>query len=287
MPVRGMVPETATEPAPGYVAPTIQGGGFDQAKYNELKRYSAAAAEAYKASTLGKAQAAVKPAEPKPAPKAGDVGYYSPQAARLMEQAKTDVPAAAATARGMVAAPPSLGFKMPEAAPDPSEEYGGIKEIEAAPDPSEAYGGIVEPYRQPAAESSPEAVASSAKELAGASPAKVGDVIDKLKAEEARGGPGFWDVLQAAAAGWQGQVPLYVQKELARKEEEAALARAKEIMGLEKAQRAEEMSASQAFQRQMAQEEMENRLKLAGIGTVQGMGGLNLGDLMIPGMGGK
>jgi hypothetical protein len=280
-----MVPETATIPAPGYTAPVIQAGGFSQAKYDELKRYSAAAAESYKAATLGKAQAAAKPAEPKPAPKAGDVGYYSPQAARLMEQAKTDVPAAAATARGMVAAPPSMGFKMPEAAPDPSEEYGGIKEIEAAPDPSELYGGVVEPYKQP--EASPEAVATSAKELAGASPAKVGDVIDKLKAEEARGGPGFWDVLQAAAAGWQGQVPLYVQKELARKEEEATLARAKEIMGLEKAQRAEEMSASQSFQRALAREEMENRLKLAGIGTVQGMGGLNLGDLMIPGAGGK
>ena len=159
-----------------------------------------------------------------------------------------------------------------------------------APDPSEVYGGIVAPYSQPGAASSPKAIATSAKELAGASPAKVGDVIDKLKAEEARGGPGFWDVLQAAAAGWQGQVPLYVQKELARKEEEAVLARAKEVMGLEASQRAEERAASQAFQRDLAREEMENRLKLAGIGTFgggAGMGGLNLGDLMIPGLGGK
>lgn len=75
----------------------------------------------------------------------------------------------------------------------------------------------------------PAQVAASAKELASATPAKVPEVLDKLKEEEAKGGPNFWDIIQAAAAGWGGQVPLYVQRELKRKEAETQLAQAETI----------------------------------------------------------
>ena len=266
------IPESASPVA----TPAAQTGAFDPIKYEQLKRYSAAAAEAYKAASQPKAETAATPA-----PKAGDVGYYSPQTERLMAQAKEDTAAAGDTARDMVAGPRSLKpAPKPDAAPDPGEVYGGYKEIEAAPDPSEVYGGMVEPYKT----DSPESVASSAKELAGAKPSQVGEVLDKLKAEEAKGGPDFWDVIQAAAAGWQGQVPLYVQKEIARKEQESELAKTKELLGVQATQAAKERDAEQAFQRQMAREEMENRLKLAGIGSVSGLGGLSLGDL---GIGGK
>ena len=67
--------------------------------------------------------------------------------------------------------------------------------------------------------------ATSAGEIANASPSRVGAIIDKLKAEEKKGGPNFFDIIEAATAGWNGRIPMYVQKELAAKEQEEALAR--------------------------------------------------------------
>jgi len=67
--------------------------------------------------------------------------------------------------------------------------------------------------------------ASSAGEIANASPSRVGAIIDKLKAEEKKGGPNFFDIIEAATAGWNGRIPMYVQKELAAKEQEEAIQR--------------------------------------------------------------
>lgn len=99
----------------------------------------------------------------------------------------------------------------------------------------------------------PAQVAASAKELASATPAKVPEVLDKLKEEEAKGGPNFWDIIQAAAAGWGGQVPLYVQRELKRKEAETQLSQAETI-----AQKQAEISAAE---RKQAQEDALARIR--------------------------
>jgi hypothetical protein len=127
----------------------------------------------------------------------------------------------------------------------------------------------------------PPGVVKGATEIAAASPSRVGQVLDKLKAEEAAGGPDFWDVIQAAAAGWGGQVPLYVQKEIARKEAETQSAATDTAMQREAAIRAEEMGKSQTFEREMAQAELVNRLKLAGLATRGGgVGSLSLDEFM-------
>lgn len=125
--------------------------------------------------------------------------------------------------------------------------------------------------------------ASGAADLVTASPLKVGEVLDKLKAEEAKGGPGFWDVIQAAAAGWGGQVPLYVQKEIAAKEAETEQAKTEALLArqaeISKTERAEE----QEFQRGLAREEMANRLKLAGLAGVGGLPRLGASEFVAGG----
>lgn len=83
------------------------------------------------------------------------------------------------------------------------------------------------------AEKSP---ADSATEIANASPSQVGEVIEKLKEEEKKGGPNFFDIIEAAAAGWNGKIPLYVQKEIAKTEEQATLDRLKTQAAEEAAQ---------------------------------------------------
>jgi len=135
--------------------------------------------------------------------------------------------------------------------------------------------GITSPAT-PTAASEPAKVATSAKVLASAEPAKVGDVLDKLKAEEAKGGPDFWDVIQAAAAGWGGQVPLYVQKELKRKEAETQLQQAETIAQKQAEIAKTERGEEQAFQREQLTKELANRLAIAGIKSPAQVGGLNL-----------
>lgn len=249
-------------------APTATGPVFDQAKYDQLKAYNVAAAEAYKASTM-----------PKKAPVEGSpLGQYSAAAGRLMETAKESVPAAATAAREWV--------KAPEIAPTPAAPATSI----SAPDPdkfkaTEPATSISAPDPMKFKEPGPltDATVSSAADVVTAPPSKVGDVLDKLREEEAKGGPDFWDVIQAAAAGWGGQVPLYVQKEIAAKEAEREQAQAETLMQREAAIRAEEREAEQEFQRGLAREEMANRLKLlklAGLSGSGGIGRLSLDEFM-------
>lgn len=270
--------------AAGYTgaAPTAPGSTFDQAKYDELKKYNAAAAEAYKASTMP------KPAAPEaPAPVAGEPGYYSPQAGRLLESAKTDIPGTAATALDMVAGPRSLLTSGPDPAPDPSIMYGGIKEIEKAPDPSEVYGGMVEPYTTP---EKAKATAKAAADVVTAAPNRVEAVIEKLKAEEKKGGPGIWDVIEAAAAGWHGKVPLYVQKQLEAAAEEARTEQIKTTASLQAALEAEQQAEAFKRQQQLLSEELASRERIA-LGqqgtTLPGLSGLSSGFMGLGTIGGK
>jgi hypothetical protein len=250
-------------------APTTTGPIFDQAKYDQLKAYNSAAAEAYKASTM-----------PKRAPvEASPLGQYSAAAGRLMETAKESVPAAATAAREWV--------KAPEIAPTPAAPATSI----SAPDPdkfkaAEPAMSISAPdptkFKEPS-ETQAEDTAASAAAVVTAPPSKVGDVLDKLREEEAKGGPDFWDVIQAAAAGWGGQVPLYVQKEIAAKEAETEQAKTEALLArqaeISKTERAEE----QEFQRGLAREEMANRLKLAGLSGVGGLPRLSASEFVAGG----
>lgn len=77
----------------------------------------------------------------------------------------------------------------------------------------------------------------SAIELADASPSKVGQVIAKLKEEEAKGGPNFFDVIEAAAAGWNGQIPKYVKQELAKAQDKSDLEKIRQAAAIQEQER--------------------------------------------------
>jgi hypothetical protein len=143
--------------------------------------------------------------------------------------------------------------------------------------------------------------ADSAKEIANATPSRVGEVLDKIAEEEKKGGPNFWDAIEAAAAGWNGKIPLYVQKEIQRKDAETAAqqqARAEQAAKEEQAQAYEQekslQAQNQAFQETQAKKESDLRLQLAGLmsankGPMNPMGSkMNLADFA-PGLvgGGK
>lgn len=182
--------------------------------------------------------------------------------ARLADAARFAGAAASSNAPGMGAAP---GTSTPAG---------------MAADVARLEGAAKASAEKPKTDAEIDKTASSAADLVTASPSKVSEVLDKLKEEEAKGGPDFWDVIQAAAAGWGGQVPLYVQKEIAAKEAEREQEKTETLMQREAAIREKERGEEQEFQRGLAREEMANRLKLAGIYGTGGVGGLSLADFL-------
>jgi len=135
--------------------------------------------------------------------------------------------------------------------------------------------------------------ASSAGEIANASPSRVGAIIDKLKAEEKKGGPNFFDIIEAATAGWNGRIPMYVQKELAAKEQEEALARMQAGADLDAAnytqRQTDELAAEKrrfSFDEAEAAKDRAFQLALKGGAVSDGVG--KLGGLSASGfLGGK
>lgn len=114
--------------------------------------------------------------------------------------------------------------------------------------------------------------ADSATELAAAPPNKVSAVIEKLKQEEKKGGPNLFDILEAAAAGWQGNTPLYVQKKMQKAQQEGEkekMAEAAALQGQELQRRFEEERAQRAAE--MAQ---DRELRLAEIASAEKRAGL-------------
>lgn len=116
----------------------------------------------------------------------------------------------------------------------------------------------------------------SAKEIANAPPDRVKEVIDKIADEEKKGGPNFWDVIEAASAGWNGKTPLYVQKAIQQKAQENELQQIKksseEARKTASAEREQSFSQEQllqkqqqAFQAGQTQKEIDLRRELAGL----------------------
>lgn len=153
----------------------------------------------------------------------------------------------------------NLEFGDPNAAPPVLSTPGMHAAVTAAKVPEEVdkYQQNVEAARlpkpvtpivpQPAITRPSEALATktaadSATELAAAPPNKVAEVIEKLKQEEKKGGPNLFDILEAAAAGFQGNTPLYVQKRMQKAAEEAdkeKMAQAAMLQGQETEKRLE------------------------------------------------
>lgn len=109
---------------------------------------------------------------------------------------------------------------------------------------------------------------------------RVEALIEKLKAEEKKGGPGIFDIIEAAAAGWRGKVPLYTQKALEAAAEEARLEQIKTTAELQAGIDAEQQA--EAFKRQSALQmaDIASQEKIAGLrGGQTGMSPLTLGFL--------
>lgn len=82
--------------------------------------------------------------------------------------------------------------------------------------------------------------ADGAQEIANAPKNRVDDVINKLKEEEKKGGPNFFDILEAAAAGWQGKTPIYVEKKMQKAAQEAEAEKEAKRQAFEREQMAEQ-----------------------------------------------
>lgn len=91
---------------------------------------------------------------------------------------------------------------------------------------------------------------ASAIELAGAKPSNAAAVIAKLKEEEKKGGPNFLDIIQAAAAGWNGQIPAYVKKAMAEDEQKKTLERMQVQQAAADAERQANFADTQRLQQQ-------------------------------------
>lgn len=114
--------------------------------------------------------------------------------------------------------------------------------------------------------------ADAAKEIANASPSRVGEVLDKIADEEKKGGPNFFDALEALAAGWNGKVPLYVQKEVRRKEleeekkaQQKAFAHEQSVISQNQIFQERQAMENRAYDEAQAKKEADLRLQLAGL----------------------
>lgn len=197
--------------------------------------------------------------------------------AQLADTARIAGAAASSLAPGMGAAPGST---------TPAGAAADVARLSAAPkvEPTGLHSPAIAPP-----EPKPEAVNKATAAVVGAAPDRVAAVIDKLKKEEAKGGPGLWDVIEAAAAGWHGKVPLYVQKQLEAAAEEARTEQIKTTASLQAAieaeQQAEAYKRQQALQAEgYAQEKEIARMKL---GIVPGLAGADISPLALGLLGGK
>lgn len=125
---------------------------------------------------------------------------------------------------------------------------------------------------RPSAALATKTAADSATEIAAAPRGKVGEVIEKLKQEEKKGGPNLFDILEAAAAGWQGNTPAYVQRKMQAAAKQADEEKMQEAARLQ----AEEMERRFSEERELraAEQAQERELRLAEIASAEKRAGL-------------
>lgn len=111
-----------------------------------------------------------------------------------------------------------------------------------------------------------------AKPKAASGPVKASDVVEKLKAEDAKNGANFWDVIEAASAGWGGRKSAYAEKKMRETESKTEmdkLIKATELQSTMQAAADARQSANQIKALEKA-DALEKASKL-GIGTIPGL----------------
>jgi len=194
------------------------------------------------ASARAQAEAAQKAAEEQRTREIllGSQSELAPSAAQMADAARFAGSAASSMAPGMGASP---GTTTPAG---------------AAADAARMEGSA-----RASAEQKPKQAVQSAAAVVSAPPNRVQEVIDKLKAEEAKGGPGIFDIIEAAAAGWHGRVPLYTQKALEAAANEERLKQIQQTAQLQAGIEADQQAEAYKRQKALLGEELASREKIA------------------------
>jgi hypothetical protein len=112
-----------------------------------------------------------------------------------------------------------------------------------------------------------------------------------MKSETGKeGGPNIWDIIQAAAAGWNFQTPAYLERQKAKQAKTADIEKLSKTAEFEKALQDERLAAEGArTDKDIAAREAIARIQAGqGIGTIPGASkGTNLGAAFLQAAGKK
>jgi hypothetical protein len=132
-------------------------------------------------------------------------------------------------------------------------------------------------YRDFPTETPQEAPAVEPPKLTPKKQTAVDKIIADMKAETGAGDddkPTFWDVIQAAAAGWNLQTPAYVERKKAKQAKLAEIEKLSKTAQFERALQED----TQANAREIETMREENALKLAGLKPIAGIPGSTKGQ---------
>jgi hypothetical protein len=169
-----------------------------------------------------------------------------------------------------------------QAAIDAAKAQGAVGYMDPTASTESLTAGGAPVYRDFEQAAAPAAVTPETPPSAPVTPAAkksaVDDVIAGLKAEGiTKDNPTFWDVLQAAAAGWNFQTPAYIEKQKAKQAEAAEIEKLSRTAQLERALQEEKIAAEAGE----TEKERATRLEIAkiqsGLGGIGAMPGLSKG----------
>lgn len=112
-----------------------------------------------------------------------------------------------------------------------------------------------------------------AKPAATGTGTKAAAVVEKLKAEDKKGGANFWDVIEAASAGWGGRKSAYADARQREKEAKTEMDRLIKVTELQSA--AQAAADARQYSSQLKLLEQADKLKKAGELGVSGIPGLS------------
>lgn len=136
--------------------------------------------------------------------------------------------------------------------------------------PGHSMGPPIAPYIKP---EEPVAPAKEAPRVAEKKISKIDKLIEDMKSEVGKDkkGPNIWDIIQAAAAGWNLQTPAYIERERERESKLADIEKLSKTAQFEKALQEERLAAeAERGEKDIAARERIARIG-AGIGAIPGV----------------
>ena len=140
------------------------------------------------------------------------------------------------------------------------------------------------PTEAPSAPTTPTAPTDETKKRSA-----VDDIIAGMKSETSKeGGPNIWDIIQAAAAGWNFQTPAYLEKKKASEAKKADIEKLSKTAQFERALQEDRLSASAEENQARINASLQEAGIRGGIGTIPGASkGQSLGVGLVQGLGKK